>query len=125
MQASISGNTTSSDDSEDDGIFEWDAGSFTFEANGFFAHIDLKATVQPTAELATFTAPMPTIGIPGFSVQPSQRTHFKSSRADHFTQIPGIGAVGPIFKPAIVLSAQIGSELEFGYGFNLTVCQPC
>ncbi|KAL8752353.1 MAG: hypothetical protein Q9184_005764 [Pyrenodesmia sp. 2 TL-2023] len=102
MQASISGNATSSDDSEDDDLFEWDSGSFTFEVNGFSAHIHLEATVQATADLATFTAPIPSIGIPGFS-------------------IPGIGAVGPIFKPAIVLGAQVGSELEFGYGFNLTI----
>ncbi|KAL8924894.1 MAG: hypothetical protein Q9208_003777 [Pyrenodesmia sp. 3 TL-2023] len=101
-QASISGNATSSDNSGDDDLFDWDRGSFTFEANGFFAHIHLEATVQATADLKTFTAPLPTIGIPGFS-------------------IPGIGAVGPIFKPAIVLGAQIGSELEFGYGFNLTI----
>ncbi|KAL8909501.1 MAG: hypothetical protein Q9207_000181 [Kuettlingeria erythrocarpa] len=102
IKASISGNATSSDDSEDDDIFEWDAGSFTFEANGFSAHMDLAATVQATADLVTFTAPLPSIPISPFS-------------------IPQIATVGPIFRPAIVFGAQIGSELEFGYGFNLTI----
>ncbi|KAL8708638.1 MAG: hypothetical protein Q9225_007570 [Loekoesia sp. 1 TL-2023] len=104
LQASISGNasnsTTSSGD-DDDG-FSWDEGSFTFEANDFFAHIELEATVQPSADLLSYNAPMPSIGIPGF-------------------QIPGIGVVGPIFKPAIVIGTQISSKLDFTYGFNLTV----
>ncbi|KAI4124675.1 MAG: hypothetical protein LQ338_004675, partial [Usnochroma carphineum] len=102
LQASISGNTTSPASSNDDDGFSWDEGSFTFEANGFFAHIELAATVQPSAQLLTFNAPMPSIGIPGFS-------------------IPKIGAVGPVFKPAITMGTQISSELDFGYGFNLTV----
>ncbi|KAL9594254.1 MAG: hypothetical protein Q9219_007135 [cf. Caloplaca sp. 3 TL-2023] len=102
LQASISGNSTDSESSEDDDDFTWDMGSFIFEANDFSAHIELGATVQASADLATFNAPLPVIGLPGFS-------------------IPGIGAVGPIFKPQIVLGTQVGSQLEFGYGFNLTV----
>ncbi|KAL8688775.1 MAG: hypothetical protein Q9218_005399, partial [Villophora microphyllina] len=100
LQGSVSGNTTSS--TTDDNDFSWDQGSFTFKANGFFAHIELEATVQPSVNLLSFEAPMPSIGIPGF-------------------QIPGIGIVGPIFKPAIVIGTQISSELDFTYGFNLTV----
>ncbi|KAL8683512.1 MAG: hypothetical protein Q9186_000552 [Xanthomendoza sp. 1 TL-2023] len=103
MQGSVSGNanTAGPDDDEDEG-FSWDGGSFTFEANDFSAHIELGVTVEPTLSLFTYNAPMPSIGLPGF-------------------QIPGIGIVGPIFKPGIVVGAEIGTKLDFTYGFDLTV----
>ncbi|KAL8949017.1 MAG: hypothetical protein Q9222_004840 [Ikaeria aurantiellina] len=103
LQGSISRNpmTTSSNSSEDDD-FSWDQGSFTFLANNFSAHMEFGATVQPTVDLVTFHAPIPAIGLPGFS-------------------IPGFGAVGPIFEPAVVLGTKIGTQLDFTYGFNLTV----
>ncbi|KAL9580578.1 MAG: hypothetical protein Q9212_004408, partial [Teloschistes hypoglaucus] len=100
LQGSVSGNATNPD--QDDSNFSFDQGTFTFKANGFFAHIELETTVQPSAGILSFEALMPSIGIPGF-------------------QIPGIGIVGPIFKPAVVLGTQINSKLEFTYGFNLTV----
>ncbi|KAL9048689.1 MAG: hypothetical protein Q9206_005900 [Seirophora lacunosa] len=102
VQASISGNATTSDNPEDDDFFSWDAGSFAFEANGFSAHIELEATVVASASLISYNLSLPSIGIPGFS-------------------IPGIGAVGPIFKPAVVFGTQVSTGLEFGYGFDLTV----
>lgn len=70
LQGSVSGNTSNSNTngSDDDG-FSWDQGSFTFDANGFSAHIELEATVQPSANLLTFEAPMPSIGIPGFQAR--------------------------------------------------------
>ncbi|KAI4194677.1 MAG: hypothetical protein LQ350_007640 [Teloschistes chrysophthalmus] len=94
LHGSVSGNATNPDQGGN-GI-SFDQGSFTFEANGFFAHIELETTLQPSADLLSFEAPMPSIGIPGF-------------------QIPGIGIVGPIFKPAIALGTQISSELKFTY----------
>ncbi|KAL8966782.1 MAG: hypothetical protein Q9197_005793, partial [Variospora fuerteventurae] len=100
LQASISGNATTSENSEDDDFFVWDAGSFTFEANGFSAHIELEATVEASASLLSYNLSLPSVGIPGFS-------------------IPGIGAVGPIFKPAVSIGTQISGGLEFGYGFDL------
>ncbi|KAL8833849.1 MAG: hypothetical protein Q9170_004071, partial [Blastenia crenularia] len=104
LQASISGNATNSTagSSGDDDKFSWDEGSFTFEANGFSAHIEMEATVQPSATLLSYNAPLPDIGIPGF-------------------QIPGIGVIGPVFRPIINIGTQISSELDFTYGFNLTV----
>ncbi|KAL8809316.1 MAG: hypothetical protein Q9200_003514, partial [Gallowayella weberi] len=107
LQGSVSGNATGnataagSNDDEDDG-FSWEGGSFTFEANDFSAHIELEVTIEPTLSLLTYNAPMPSIGLPGF-------------------QIPGIGIVGPIFKPGIVVGAEISTKLDFTYGFNLTV----
>ncbi|KAL8658618.1 MAG: hypothetical protein Q9226_000869 [Calogaya cf. arnoldii] len=103
LQGSVSGNATSPGPADDaDEGFSWDSGSFTFTMNGFSAHMELGATVEPTLELATFNAPMPSIAIPGF-------------------QIPGIGAVGPIFTPGIAIGTEISTPLDFTYGFDLTV----
>lgn len=37
-------------------------------------------------------------------------------------KIPGIGVVGPIFNPRVAIGAQISAQLDFTYGFQLTVC---
>lgn len=37
-------------------------------------------------------------------------------------KIPGIGVVGPIFNPRVVIGAEISAQLDFTYGFQLTVC---
>ena len=66
LQGSIAGNTTESD-SDDDG-FSWDQGTFTFEVNDFSAHIELEATILPSANLLNYEAPIPAIGLPGFQV---------------------------------------------------------
>ncbi|KAL8675088.1 MAG: hypothetical protein Q9168_000571, partial [Polycauliona sp. 1 TL-2023] len=99
----FSGNTTTSgpDDNADDG-FTWDSGSFMFVMNGFSAHMELGATIEPTVGLASYNAPMPSIALPGF-------------------QLPGLGAVGPIFTPGIAIGSQISTQLEFTYGFDLTI----
>ncbi|KAL8808486.1 MAG: hypothetical protein Q9182_000037 [Xanthomendoza sp. 2 TL-2023] len=107
LQGSVSGNatgnaTTAGSNNDEDNGFSWEGGSFTFEANDFSAHIELGATIEPTLSLLTYNASMPSIGLPGF-------------------QIPGIGVVGPIFKPGIVVGAQISTKLDFTYGFDLTV----
>ncbi|KAL8984259.1 MAG: hypothetical protein Q9205_001726 [Flavoplaca limonia] len=103
LQGSVSGNTTTTgpDDDADDG-FIWDSGSFMFVMNDFSAHMDIGATIEPSLELFAYNVSMPSIAVPGF-------------------QIPGIGAVGPIFTPNIVIGSQISTELEFTYGFELTV----
>lgn len=36
--------------------------------NDFSAHIELESTLQPSASLILYTAPLPEIGIPGFQV---------------------------------------------------------
>ncbi|KAL9628320.1 MAG: hypothetical protein Q9204_005964 [Flavoplaca sp. TL-2023a] len=103
LQGSVSGNatTTGPDDDADDG-FIWDSGSFMFVMNDFSAHMDIGATIEPSLELFAYNVSMPSIALPGF-------------------QIPRIGAVGPIFTPNIVIGSQISTQLEFTYGFDLTV----
>ncbi|KAL8872059.1 MAG: hypothetical protein Q9174_002240 [Haloplaca sp. 1 TL-2023] len=100
LQGSIAGNTSSLDSDDDE--FSWDQGTFTFQANDFSAHIELEATILPSVDLLSYEAPIPAIGLPGF-------------------QIPGIGVVGPIFKPAVVIGTRISSQADFSYGFELTV----
>ncbi|KAL8782757.1 MAG: hypothetical protein Q9213_005135 [Squamulea squamosa] len=102
-QGSISGNanTSGSNNDENEG-FSWNRGSFIFEMNDFSAHMELGATVQPSLSLLTYNALMPSIGLPGF-------------------QIPGIGIVGPIFTPNIEVGTEISTQLDFTYGFDLTV----
>ncbi|KAI4110941.1 MAG: hypothetical protein LQ339_000943 [Xanthoria mediterranea] len=103
LQGSVSGNTTTPGPTDDtDEGFSWDSGSFTFVMNGFSAHMELGSTVEPSLGLVTYNAPMPSISLPGF-------------------KIPGIGAVGPIFTPGIAIGTEIGTQLEFTYGFDLTV----
>ncbi|KAL8667460.1 MAG: hypothetical protein Q9202_000676, partial [Teloschistes flavicans] len=72
LQGSVSGNATSQNQQND--IFRFNEGNITFEANGFFAHIELGANIQPSTGLLSFEAPMPSIGIPGFQVSGLRRS---------------------------------------------------
>lgn len=42
-------------------------------------------------------------------------------RANGSFQIPGIASVGPQFEPALTAGFQLKANLEFGYGFEVTV----
>ena len=79
-------------------------GFVELEPNNFFAHIELETSVQGSADLLhyPYTLPIPDIGIPGFA-------------------IPGIAEVGPVLCPRVTLGAQLAAELDFTYGFNLSV----
>ena len=70
--------------------------------NDFAAHIELESTVTPTASLVTYIAPFPDIGIPGWI-------------------IPNIAEVGPVLRPRVTFGVQLSIELDFIYGFDLTV----
>ena len=70
--------------------------------NNFAAHIELESTVQPSKSLVTYVAPFPDIGIPGWV-------------------IPNIAEVGPVLRPTITFGVQLSTELDFTYGFDLTV----
>ena len=70
-------------------------------ANSFSAHIELETIVEPKA-LEGMKIPLPQIGIPGF-------------------QIPGVAVVGPIFTPSIELSVELSTQLDFTYGFDVSL----
>ena len=46
----------------------------------------------------------------------------REKRADLVGQIAGIASVGPQFEPAITAGFQIKADLEFGTGFDVSVC---
>lgn len=79
LQGSVSGNATTPGpaDNADEG-FSWDSGSFKFAMNGFSAHMELGATIEPSLGLVTYNAPMPSIGLPGFKVSPRSKTNERS-----------------------------------------------
>ncbi|KAL9129631.1 MAG: hypothetical protein Q9217_001949 [Psora testacea] len=77
-------------------------GYVELQINNFAAHVELESTIQPSASLFTYVAPFPDIGIPGFS-------------------IPGIAVVGPVLRPRVSFGAQISTELDFTYGFNVSI----
>ena len=76
-------------------------GYVKFVAKSFSAHIELDTTVKPNA-LTEIQIPLPQVGIPGF-------------------QIPGVAAIGPILNPSLVLSIALSTELQFTYGFDVSV----
>ena len=77
-------------------------GYVELQVNNFATHIELESTIQASASLVTYVAPFPDIGIPGFS-------------------IPGLASVGPVLRPEVSFGAAVSSELEFTYGFNLSI----
>ena len=60
--------TNGSDDTLDDIEQFFDSGFIELLINDFSAHIELESTIQPSATLTLYTAPLPEIGIPGFQV---------------------------------------------------------
>ena len=95
----------------DDGPFEvviddivnyFETGYVDLALDSFSAHIELESTVKPSASLVTYVAPFPDIGLPGFT-------------------IPKIASVGPILRPHITFGVQLATELDFTYGFDLSV----
>ncbi|KAL9043523.1 MAG: hypothetical protein Q9214_003295 [Letrouitia sp. 1 TL-2023] len=76
-------------------------GFIELQANNLAAYMEFESNVQPS-DGREFTIPFPEIGIPGF-------------------QIPGIGVVGPIFNPRVAIGAEISAQLDFTYGFQLTL----
>ncbi|KAF4630480.1 hypothetical protein G7Y89_g7655 [Cudoniella acicularis] len=70
-------------------------------ANNMSAHIEVDANLDLSAS-QSFNKTLTTIGIPGF-------------------EIPGIATVGPSFSPVVKGSIAAVGEIDFGYGFDLTV----
>ncbi|KAL9608316.1 MAG: hypothetical protein Q9167_006837 [Letrouitia subvulpina] len=99
----LTGGAFSVQSNESTGVMDFlDDGYIELQANNLAAYMEFESNVQPS-DGREFTIPFPEIGIPGF-------------------QIPGIGVVGPIFNPRVAIGAQISAQLDFTYGFQLTVC---
>lgn len=69
LEGSFTLNTSddTSNDVEDIALF-FNSGYIELVVNDFLAHIELESTIQPSASLILYTAPLPEIGIPGFQV---------------------------------------------------------
>ncbi|KAL8777528.1 MAG: hypothetical protein Q9194_002506 [Teloschistes cf. exilis] len=120
LHGTVSGNATNPDQGGS-GI-SLDQGSFTFEANGFFAHIELETTVQPSADLLSFEAPMPSIGIPGFQVStrlgkfksPPDSQNTTDSGHSPNTSISALPFTASVDNIALSLSASFRPQLLLG-----------
>ena len=104
-----SGSFSSSNSSSDfiqgiDNIVDFiEDGFIQLTANNMFAHIELSATWDNTQTLGT-TIPITLATIP---LQPYS--------------IPDIAVIGPMFTPRLILSVGVSANLNFTYGFQVTV----
>jgi len=71
-------------------------------ANDLFAHIELQTTWLASLGGASFTINLATIELQPIS-------------------IPDIAVVGPLFNPRLIVTAEVGLDLDFTYGFEVTV----
>ncbi|KAF5870615.1 putative gpi anchored protein [Botrytis fragariae] len=76
-------------------------GYFDMVFNGLGAHIEIDSAVAGTFT-ETFTMELTTLALPGF-------------------QIPDIAAIGPMWIPAIQGSISVSRNLNFTYGFDVSV----
>jgi len=71
-------------------------------ANDMFAHIELETTWLASLGWASFAINLATIELQPIS-------------------IPGIAVVGPLFNPRLIIAAEVSLDLDFTYGFEITV----
>ncbi|MCJ1251638.1 hypothetical protein MMC30_008873 [Trapelia coarctata] len=71
-------------------------------ANDMFAHIELDTTWLASLGAASFTINLATIELQPIS-------------------IPDIAVIGPLFNPRLIIAANVGVDLDFTYGFEVTV----
>jgi hypothetical protein len=79
-------------------------GYISLTANNLFAHVELDATWSNSDTLAGISFPITLATIP--------LTPFS---------IPDLAVIGPMFTPRLVLSAGVSANLNFTYGFEVTV----
>jgi len=97
----VSGNNATSNGTNDIIHFIED-GFAEIVANNMFAHIELESTWLATLVGATFTINLATIELQPIS-------------------IPDIAVIGPLFNPRLIVAADVGLDLGFTYGFEVTV----
>ena len=71
-------------------------------ANDMFAHIELETTWLASLVGASFTINLATIPLQPFS-------------------IPDIAVIGPLFNPRLIIAADVSLDVDFTYGFEVTV----
>ena len=94
------GNGTSNETS---GIVQFIENGFTeLVANNMFAHIELETTWLAAQAGSSFTINLATIELQPIS-------------------IPDIAVIGPLFNLRLIVAADVGLDLDFNYGFEVTV----
>ena len=94
--------TTPTDNSTDDIIRFIEDGYVEVVANDLFAHIELETTWLAASVGTSFTMNIASIPLTPFS-------------------IPDIAVIGPLFNPRIVFGVDVGIDLNFTSGFEVTV----
>lgn len=97
----VSGNNATSNGTNDIMHFIED-GFVEIAANNLYAHIELESTWLASLGGATFTINLATIQLQPIS-------------------IPDIAVIGPLFNPRLIIAADVGLDLDFSYGFEVTV----
>lgn len=77
-------------------------GTLELAMNDFAAHMEFESTLEASASTDIYTAPFPDIPLTEFV-------------------IPGIATVGPVLRPALSIGVQGSTNLDFSYGFDLTL----
>ena len=77
-------------------------GTLEFAVNDIAAHMELLGTVDASASHDVYKAPFPDIPLSPFS-------------------IPGIATVGPVLRPALSIGVEVSTQLQFSYGFDLSL----
>lgn len=80
----------------------FESGFLEFRLDAFTAHLEFDSAVTASQQIQAFKIPFPQIPLSPFS-------------------IPGIATVGPTFNPNLVIGTKVASDLNFTYGFDLTI----
>ena len=97
----MGGNNPTSNSTDD--VFQFiEHGYAEVVVNDLFAHIELETTWLAAQVGKSFTINLASIGLTPI-------------------QIPDIAVVGPLFNPKLIVGVDVGLDLDFSYGFELTV----
>ena len=80
----------------------FEAGFLEFRLDSFTAHLEFDSAITASQQVQTFKIPFPQIPLSPFA-------------------IPGIATVGPTFNPNLVIGTKVAADLNFTYGFDLTI----
>jgi hypothetical protein len=119
-----SGNGTESMTNATESAYEYIRNGYVrFQSNNFGAHIELESSITATTNLKNFTAPLPTIPLTPFQVC---RLYLSEDESCNLliSKVPGIASVGPQLVPQLSIGVKLSAELDFSYGFEVSVSLP-
>ena len=101
-------------------------GAIELDVNDMFAIVELGLEFDASAELLSYSVPLPSIPITPFTVSIPHGLSFSAcqgqfTKLSFSSQIPGVVEFGIILTPQILVDVQLNDAVEFSYGFNLSV----